>query len=150
MAVEFRGEEFLYLVEVPSDTEGETTRTYRLFNQTSGSTTSEADAIDLSTKDKSGSDYGNVTQSISVEGVLTEGDTAIAYVKTAQRQRKFVKIIEVNTRTMTTEAGNYMISSFERSFSNGEHATYTLEGSLNGSIQEGTLAELPEGASDNN
>jgi len=145
MGVEYRGEEFLYLVEVPGDGTNPAEK-YRLFNQTGGSTTTEADSIDLSTKDKSGSDYGNVTQSISIEGVLTEGDEAITYIRQAQRQKKFVKIIEVNTRTLDTEEGMYMVSSFERSFSNGEHATYTLEGSLNGDVTEGTLSELPDGA----
>lgn len=147
MAVEYKGEEFLYLIEVPG-TGG--TVEHRLFNQTGGSTTSEADSIDLATKDKTGSDYGNVTQNISIEGILTEGDDAVSYIKKAQRRKDFVKIIEVNTRDLSTESGDYMISSFERSFSVGEHATYNVEGTLNGAIEEGDLSDLPEGAPGSN
>lgn len=147
MAVEYRGDEFLYLVEIPGD-EGETGE-HRLFNQTGGSTTSEADSIELATKDKTGSDYGNITQNVSIEGILTKDDPAIKYVKKAQRDKKFVKIVEVNTRDLSTESGMYMISSFERSFSAEEHATYTIEGTLNGSIKEGELSTLPDGAEDN-
>lgn len=147
MAVEYLGEEFLYLVEIPG--EGETAAAnFRFFNQTGGSTSTEADAVELDTKDKTGSDYGKVTQSISIEGILTEGDEAVAYLKKAQRQKKFVRIIEINTRNKETETGLYMISSFERGYANGDFATYTIEGSLNGNIKEGTLEELPEGAPD--
>jgi len=145
VSVEFRGEEFLYLVEVDDDG---SSSNFRLFNQTGGSTTSDAEAIELATKDKSGSDYGDVSQSISIEGILTEGDTAIDFIRKAQRQKRFVKIIEVNTRTLDTEEGMYMISSFGRTFANGDHATYTIDGSLSGSITEGTLTELPDGAPD--
>lgn len=147
MAVEFKGEEFLYLVEIPN---GSGSTEYRLFNQTGGSTTSEADSIDLATKDKTGSDYGNVTQNVSIEGILTEGDEAVKYIKKAQRDKEFVKITEVNTRDLSTERGNYMISSFERSFSVGEHATYTIEGALNGPIEEGELSTIPDGAPGSN
>lgn len=147
MAVEYRGEEFLYLVEIPGD-ETNPAENFRLFNQTAGSTNSDADSIELDTKDKSGSDYGTVTQSISIEGILTEGDDGISYIEQAQRQKRFVKIIEVNTRNLETKEGSYMISSFERSFSNGDHATYSIEASLNGSITEGVLTEIPDGAPD--
>lgn len=144
MSAEYKGEEFLYLVEVVA--EDGTKVEHRLFNQTSGSTSSEADSIDLSTKDKSGSDYGNVTQSISIEGILTDGDPAVNFVKKAQRDKEFIKVIEVNTRTEKTESGMYMISSFERSFAVDEHATYNIEASLNGTLKEGVLTDLPEGA----
>lgn len=147
MAAEYRGEEFIYLVEVPgADPEVDPSEKLRAFNQTGGSTSSEADSIDLDTKDKTGSDYGSVTQSVSLEGVLTENDQAIAHIKKAQRQKQFVKITELNTRTLDAETGSYMISSFERSFGNGEFATYSLEASLNGGITEETLTEVPEGA----
>jgi len=143
MAVEYKGDEFLYLVEIPDES---STKNYRLFNQTDGNTDIEADSIELDTKDKTGEDYGKVSQSISIEGILTEGDEAVRYIKKAIRQKRFVKIIEVNTRTLDTEEGAYMISSFGRTFSNGDYATYSIEGSLNGEITEGTLQEVPEGA----
>lgn len=143
MSVEFKGDEFLYLVEVPDEL-----NPFRLFNQTGGSTDSEADAIELDTKDKTGSDYGKVTQSISIEGIITKDDTAAEYIKKAQRKKEFVRIIEVNTRSKETEEGYYMITSFSRSFDNGDYATYSIGAELNGGITEGTLEELPEGAPD--
>ncbi|MED3649951.1 phage major tail protein, TP901-1 family [Heyndrickxia sporothermodurans] len=143
MAIEYRGDEFLYAVAIPGDT-GETL--IRPFNQTDGSTSIESDEIELDTKDKSGSDYGKVTQSISLEGIITEGDTFPDHIKTALRSKQFVKIYEINTRTKKAEAGNYMISSFERTFSNGDFATYSLEAALNGEVTESTLTEIPVGA----
>lgn len=143
MAVEFKGEEFLYLVKIPDEI-----NPYRLFNQTGGSTNSDADAIELDTKDKVGSDYGKVSQNINIEGILTEGDEAVAYIKKAQRRKQFIEIIEVNTRNKETEEGLYMVTSFNRTFSNGDYATYTIDADLNGSITEGSLEEVPEGAPD--
>lgn len=145
MAVEYRGEEFLYLVEV---TNGSGATTHRPFNQTGGSSSIEADSIELDTKDKTGSDYGSVTESLSLEGIMTEDDPAITYIKSAIRNKRFIRIITVNTRDLTTEEGLYKADSFERSFANGEFATYTLGATLNGSITEGELTELPEGAPD--
>lgn len=141
MAVEFKGEEFLYLVHIPDDDED-----FRLFNQTDGSTTTDADSIELATKDKTGSDYGDVTTDLDIEGILTDGDDAIKYIKNAQRSKKFVKITEVNTRDLETESGYYMISSFGRTYTHGDYATYSISAALNGSISEGTLTELPDGA----
>jgi|SRR5699024_265875 len=143
MAVEYRGAEFLYLVYVP-DSEAN----YRLFNQTDGSTDVEADEIELDTKDKTGADYGAITQTISIEGIHTEGDDALSYIRKAQRNKEFVKILEVNTRTKETEEGMYMITSISRPVSNGEYATYSIDATLNGSLTEGTLDALPEGAPD--
>lgn len=142
-AIEYKGDEFLYAVEVEGD-DGETL--IRPFNQTGGSTNISSDSIDLATKDKSGSDYGNVTQEVSLEGLVTEGDPFVDYTKKAIRKKKFLKIYEINTRTKVAEHGMYMISSFERSYSNGEFATYSLSGTLNGDVTEETLTEIPEGA----
>lgn len=144
MAIEYRGEEILFAATITDQTTGDLL--VRPFNQTAGSSNMAADAIDLNTKDKSGSDYGNVTQEISLEGILTEGDPFIDYVKKAMREKKFIEIYEINKRTKEAEKGNYMISSFERSFGNAEFATYSLSGSLNGSITEETLTEIPAGA----
>src|SRR5690625_6627654 len=96
MAIEYRGEEILFAVEIPAE-EGETL--IRPFNQTGGSTSIEADEIELDTKDKTGSDYGKITQTISLEGIITEGDTFPDYVKKAIRNKGFVKVYEINTRT---------------------------------------------------
>ncbi|MBU8785670.1 phage major tail protein, TP901-1 family [Bacillus glycinifermentans] len=143
MAVEYRGEEIIFAVVIDDGT-GE--KLVRPFNQTSGSTNTEADSIDLDTKDKTGSDYGKVTQSVSFEGVITEGDPFVKAMKKKIRNKEFVKIYEIDTRTKEAEVGMYMISSFEREFSNGDFATYSLEGSLNGEITEQTLTEIPTGA----
>lgn len=145
MAEEFRGDDFLYLVEVEDD-DGESVR--RFFNQTDGSSTIEADDIELETKDKTGTDYGSVTEELSIEGVLTKDDPAIPFIKKSIRRKKLVRIIEVNTEDLSTEEGMYKIDSFEKSSSKGEFAEYTIEASLNGSIKEDELDELPEGASD--
>lgn len=144
MGIEFRGEEFVFAITMEDETTGDTL--VRPFNQTSGSSNMSTDSIDLNTKDKTGSDYGNSTQEISLEGILTEGDPFIDYIKKAIRQKKFVEIYEINTRTKKAEIGNYMISSFERSFGNAEFATYSLSGMLNGEIAEETLTEVPVGA----
>ncbi|MGZ3123915.1 phage major tail protein, TP901-1 family, partial [Bacillus subtilis] len=143
LAVEYRGEEILYAAVIETDA-GE--KMIRPFNQTSGTTSIEADSIDLDTKDKTGSDYGKVTQSVSLEGVITEGDPFIKAMKKKIRNKEFVKIYEIDTRTKEAESGMYMISSFEREFGNGDFATYSLEGSLNGDVTEETLTEIPAGA----
>lgn len=143
MAVEYRGEEILFAVVID---DGNGDKLMRPFNQTSGSSSIEADSIDLDTKDKTGSDYGKVTQSVSFEGVITEGDPFVDAMEKKIRNKEFAKIYEVNTRTKKAKVGLYMISNFEREFSNGDFATYSLEGSLNGEITEQTLTEIPTGA----
>lgn len=143
MAVEYKGAEFLYLVYIEDDPSG---ADFRLFNQTDGSTSSSADEIELDTKDKTGTDYGSITHEISLEGILTEGDEGVAYITKSQRKKKLVKITEVNTRTSETEEGLYMITGVEKGYSNGEYATYSIDVALNGTIKEGTLEEVPEGA----
>lgn len=144
MAMEYRGDEILFAVAVP-DASG-TDVMLRPFNQTGGSTSISADSIDLDTKDKRGSDYGSVSQTVSLEGVLTEGDEFIDYIKDAIRSKEFVRIYEINTRTLKAESGLYMISTFDREYSNGDFATYSLEGALNGDITESTLTSVPTGA----
>jgi len=140
---EYRGDEFLYLVEIE---DGGIGTDHRFFNQTDGSSTIESDEIELNTKDRSGSDYGSVTESLSIEGILTEDDPAIKYIKKQIRKKQFVKITEINTRTLEAEYGSYKIDNFEQTNSNGEFVTYSLDASLNGTIKEKTLVEVPEGA----
>ncbi|MEK3887253.1 phage major tail protein, TP901-1 family [Bacillus sp. FSL K6-3431] len=143
MAIEYRGEEILFAVEI-TDEVGE--KLIRPFNQTGGSTSLSADEIELDTKDKTGSDYGKITQSVSLEGIITEGDEFIDHIKAAIRGKQFVKIYEINTRTKAAESGFYMISTFDREYSNGDFATYTLDGTLNGGITEEILTVVPDGA----
>ena len=143
MAIEYKGEETLFVVELEDNTGA---ALHRPFNQTGGSVNIAADSVELATKDKTGSDYGNVTQEVSLEGIITEGDPFVTEIKKKIRAKEFVKIYEVNTRTSEAEFGMYMVSAFDREFSHGEFATYSLSGSLNGEVSEETLTEIPEGA----
>ncbi len=143
MAIEYKGEETLFAVEI----EGSGGSTLiRPFNQTGGSVNIAADAVELATKDKTGSDYGDVTQEVSLEGIITEGDPFVDEMKKKIRAKQFVKIYEINTRTNEAEYGMYMISAFDRDFAHGEFSTYSLSGSLNGEVSEEELTEIPEGA----
>lgn len=142
-AMEYRGDDFLYLVEV-KDEDGESTR--RFFNQTDGSSSIESDEIELETKDKTGADYGSVTETVSIEGVMTKEDPAIPFIKKSIRKKRMVRIIQVNTRDMSTEEGKYKIDNFEQENETGEFATYSIEATLNGEIKEDELTEIPDGA----
>lgn len=145
MGIEYRGEEMLFAVALPDEGSGETL--IRPFNQTGGSKNIAADSIELDTKDKTGSDYGKVTEEISLEGIITEGDPFVDFLKGAIRAKELVKIYEIDTRTKEAEHGMYMISSFEKSFGNGDFSTYSLSGTLNGSVTAETLVTIPTGAS---
>lgn len=139
----YKGEEFIFLVEIETDDGKEIVRP---FDQTGGSVSSSADEIEIATKDRSGADYGDVTQTISLEGNITEGDPFVKAVKKAQRAKEFVKIYEVNTRDLTAEYGLYMISTFDKDYSNGDLSTYSLDGTLFGDICETELTAIPKGA----
>lgn|SRR5699024_306815 len=141
MNVEYRGDDFLYLVEIDNND-------HRIFNQTDGSRSIEADDIELDTKDKSGSDYGKVSENLSIEGVLTEDDPAIPYLEDSIRNKEMIRITRLNTRDLSTESGRYKLNNFETTSSNGEFANYSIDATLNGSIKKGELTEIPEGAPD--
>lgn len=147
MAVEvgykYKGEDTLYLVEIESDNGKELVRP---FDQTGGGTSLSSDDIDVSTKDRTGTEYGDVTQTVSLEGEIAEGDPFIKAMKQAIRNKKFVKIYEVNTLTKVAEYGFYKVNSFDLEHPNGESSTYSLEGSLFGKVTEITLTEIPDGA----
>lgn len=140
----YKGEDFLFLVEVEDETGNPLLK--RFYDQTGGSRTIDNDELEISTKDRTGSDYGDKTESISLEGQLAYGDIAVEYIKNASRNKKFVKIYEVDRRTMKAEFGMYMISSFERDYDHGDFATYSLDGALYGDVCETTLEEIPNGA----
>ena len=149
MAVEtgykYKGEDTLYLVEIETDAGKELVRP---FDQTGGGTSLSSDDIDVSTKDRTGTEYGDVSQTVSLEGEIAEGDPFIKAMKKAIRNKKFVKIYEVNTLTSEAEYGFYKINSFDLEYPNGESSTYSLEGSLFGKVTEITLTEIPDGAPD--
>lgn len=140
-SVEYKGEEFIYAV-------GEGTL-MRGFNQTDGSHDISADEIELDTKDKSGSDYGKITETHSLEGILTEGDPFVGFVEEAIRGKQLITMHKINTRTLEAEKGKYMITSFNRGFTNGDFATYSLDLTLNGTVTSTTLTKVPEGAPTN-
>lgn len=139
----YKGEDFIFLVEI---TDGENKTLVRPFDQTGGGVSLSADELEVDTKDRSGSDYGKVTQTISLEGDIVEGDPFIKAMKDAIRGKEFVKIYEVNMQTNEAEYGMYMISTFDREYSNGDFATYTLDGTLFGEVCDVVLEEIPSGA----
>lgn len=139
----YRGEEILYLVEIADETGA---KLVRPFDQTGGNTSISTDEIDIDTKDRSGSAHGRVTQTISLEGNLTEGDPFPKAMLTMVRQKEYARIYEVDTRTNEAEVGAYMVTTFDREFSNGDNATYTLDATLFGDVQAIKLEEIPEGA----
>lgn len=149
MAVEkgykYKGEDTIYLVEIETSAGNELVRP---FDQTGGGTSLSSDDIEVSTKDRTGTEYGDVTQTVSLEGEIAEGDLFIKEMKKAIRNKKFVKIYEVNTLTKEAEYGFYKINSFDLEYPNGESSTYSLEGSLFGKVTEITLTEIPDGAPD--
>lgn len=147
MAVEagykYKGEDTLYLVEIETDNGKELIRP---FDQTGGGTSISSDDIEVSTKDRTGTEYGDVTQTVSLEGEIAEGDPFIKAMKQAIRNKKFVKIYEVNVKTKEAEFGFYKVNSFDLEYPNGESSTYSLEGTLFGNVTEITLTEIPDGA----
>ncbi|MCC2538891.1 MULTISPECIES: phage major tail protein, TP901-1 family [Bacillus cereus group] len=149
-APEFKGAETLYLIDIPQ-ADGKTVKTVRFFNQTSGSRSIEAGEIELKTKDKSGSDYGDVKQSTNIEGICTEGDEGLDYVEEAITNKVLVRIHEVSLRSATASAfkvksGTYMLNSLELSHENEEYSKYTIGLKLNGKLAKGTLSTVPGGA----
>src|SRR5699024_12787670 len=62
--------------------------------------------------------------------------------------KELVEIIRLNVRTKETEEGLYKLNNIEQTDSVGEFASYSIDATLNGSIKEGELAEVPEGAPD--
>lgn len=150
-APELKGAETFYLIDIPQVTGG--VKTVRLFNQTSGSRSIEAGEIELKTKDKSGSDYGDVKQGTSIEGICTEGDEGLEYVEEAITSKVLVRIHEVklrdaSTTSFKTKSGTYMLNNVEFSHENEEYSKYSIEAKLNGKLTSGTISTVPSGAPD--
>ena len=135
----YKGEDTIFLIEAEEGL-------IRPFDQTGGSTTIEADELDVSTKDRSGTDYGEVTESRSFEGELVYGDPFVDVIKAAMRNKKFVKVYEVDLKTNKAEYGMHMISNFERDYDHGDFATYSVDANLFGDVCETELTEIPDGA----
>lgn len=139
----YKGEDIIFLVELELDTGAVISRP---FDQTGGSHSITNDAIEVSTKDRTGSDYGETTESISLEGEVVYDDPFIPGMKKAIRSKKFVKIYEVDLKTDKAEYGMYKINDFNREFGHGDFATYSLDADLFGNSCEITLTEIPDGA----
>ena len=139
----YKGEEFIYLVEIK---DGNGTSLVRPFDQTGGSTSIETDEIEIDTKDRTGSSHGKITQTISLEGNITEGDPFPKAMLRMIRAKEYVKIYEIDARTNEGEYGMYMVTTFDREYENGDNSTYSLEGTLFGTTKEIELDEIPEGA----
>lgn len=142
---EVKGKNIIYAVDPTPD--GTVTDLVRIFNQTSGSTAREKGLMDLNTKDKNGVTYdGTDSTTVSLEGVFTEGDTAIDAIQAAMDAEEYVRIYRINKVTKEATYGDYAVSKFEYSEGNGEFVTYSLEGQLNGELTETTLTTIPAGA----
>ncbi|MGJ8731443.1 phage major tail protein, TP901-1 family [Listeria aquatica] len=145
MALEYQGSDKLYIVAIPGANE-----TYmRPFNQTDGSTSIEADDIELETKDKTETGYGKIGQTISFGQIMTTGDPAYDYLKKAIRNKQYVSIIDLDKRTLKGEQGVYKLNSYEEDNSVGDNVSISVEASLSGTIKTVELSNLPDGAPEN-
>lgn len=135
----YKGEDFLYLVDLGDGL-------IRPFDQTGGSTSISSDDLEVSTKDRTGVDYGDVTEERSFEGDLVYGDPFIDGAKDAIRNKRFIEIYEVDLKNNKAEKGIHKINNFELSYDHGDFATYSMDASLFGDIQKIELTEIPEGA----
>ncbi|PEU05226.1 phage major tail protein, TP901-1 family [Bacillus cereus] len=140
----YRGDEFLIAAVIKNETDQDVM--VRPFDQTDSSHTIEADEIEAESKDRTISDYGKVTETRSFEGILAEGDPFVDAAKERIRKKEYIELYEINKRTKKAEKGTYMITSFEKTASTGEFATYSLEVKLSGSATEETLTTIPPGA----
>lgn len=136
-----KGEDTIYLVDLGDGL-------IRPFDQTDGSTSFDIDELEVSTKDRTGTDYGDITEVRSFEGELVKGDPFISGIKAAIRAKRFVEIYEVDLITNQAEKGMHMISDFSLEHPHGDFATYSLEANLFGKVEEMELTEIPDGAPD--
>ena len=134
-----KGEDVLYLVDLGDGL-------IRPFDQTGGSTSITSDDLEVSTKDRTGVDYGDITEVRSFEGDLVHGDPFIKSAKRAIRNKRFIEIYEVNLITKEAEKGIHKVNTFDLSYDHGDFATYSLDASLFGDVEEIELTEIPEGA----
>jgi len=135
----YKGEDFLYLVDLGGGL-------MRPFDQTGGSMSITSDDLEVSTKDRTGVDYGDVTVEVSFEGDIVKGDPFIDEVEKAILNKRFVEIYRVNIDTNNAKKGIYKINSFELGDDHGDFATYSLDATLFGELEEIELTEIPEGA----
>jgi|SRR5690625_932055 len=135
----YKGDDFIALVELENGLA-------RPFDQTGLSHSLSNDSIDVETKDRTGEDYGNTSETIDLEGDLVYDDPFIAETKKAIRKKDFVKIYLVNLKTDEAEFGMFKINDFDLEYSVGDSATYSMDATLFGEMCKTELTEIPEGA----
>src|SRR5699024_10307431 len=116
----YKGEDTLYLVDLGDGL-------IRPFDQTSGSTSFDIDELEVSTKDRTGVDYGDVTETRPFEGEIVEGDPFIDGVKEAIRSKKFIDIYEVNLKTNKSEKGDRKSTRLNSSHVSISYAVFCLK-----------------------
>ncbi|MFJ1122187.1 phage major tail protein, TP901-1 family [Bacillus thuringiensis] len=144
----YRGDEFLIAAVIADPSDPLKEKMVRPFDQTDSSHSIEADEIEVESKDRTISDYGKIAETRSFEGIMAEGDPFPDAAKAKVRNKEYIELYEINKRTKKAEKGTYMITSFEKTASTGEFATYSMEVKLSGSVSEETLTEIPGGAGD--
>jgi len=135
----YKGEDFIYLVEINESLA-------RPFDQTGGSHNISNDSIDVATKDRTGSDYGDTSENISLEGDLVYEDPFIPEMKKAIRGKQHIKIYIVDLKNNEAEFGMFKINDFDLEYAHGDFATYSLDADLFGDMCNTELTEIPEGA----
>lgn len=138
-----KGSNIVFAVRFTDELSAE--QTLRVLNQTGGSRSKERDEIELNSKDVNGTEYGKKTESISFEGLLTEGDGAFDYLDSCINDAQYAEILEINIETKAAIVGLYMVSSLETDFSDDESATYSFEAKLSGETTNETLTLVPAG-----
>src|SRR5690625_5991569 len=113
----YKGEDFIYLVEINESLA-------RPFDQTGGSHNISNDSIDVATKDRTGSDYGDTSENISLEGDLVYEDPFIPEMKKAIRGKQHIKIYIVDMKNNEAEIGMFKINDYDLEYADGVFATY--------------------------
>lgn len=139
-----KGQEVVFAVRFTDELSA--SETLRVLYQTSGGRSKSRDEIEISTKDVDATDYGKKTETISFEGLMSDGDPALAQLEKHIDDATFAEILEININTLKAKVGKYMLSSFDVEYPDDESATYSFEAKLVGNTTEETLAEIPAGA----
>src|SRR5690625_5437967 len=89
----YKGEDVLYLVDLGDGL-------IRPFDQTGGSTSISSDDLEVSTKERTGVDYGDITEERSFVGDLVHSETLIKGVKQAIRNKCVIEYYDVYVVTI--------------------------------------------------
>lgn len=139
-----KGDKIVYAIRFTDELTSE--QTLRVLYQTTGGRSISSDDVEINTKDIDGVDYGNTTETVSFEGLMSTDDPALDRLKSDIRNKRFVEILEINIDTLEAEVGDYKINSLDFEYPDEESATYSFDATLIGETSEETLSEVPEGA----